>query len=95
MAVHAHLGSEHGTRVEMGHHDGPNDPYFKVACPFCDQEAIQSVNPGGRDPGFLDEFADTVRLVAFDLLLFHLQDEHPEKIGLEPVARQAADSETA
>ncbi len=84
MAVHAHLAEVHPDRVELGHHEGPNDPYFRVGCPFCDQEAVQSVNPGGRDPRFLEEFAREVRLVAFDLLLYHLQAEHPGRIGLPP-----------
>jgi len=82
MAVHAHLAEAHAEEVELGHHEGPNDPYFRIGCPFCDQEAVQSVNPGGRDPRFLEEFAREVRLVAFDLLLYHLQAEHPERIGL-------------
>ncbi len=89
MEVHAHLGGEHGEAVEMGHREGPNDPYFRIVCPFCDEESVQSVNPGGRDPGFLDEFGDTVRLVAFDLLLYHLQAEHPERVGLAAAAKRA------
>jgi hypothetical protein len=86
MAIHAHLADAHTEKVEMGHHDGPNDPYFRVGCPACDQDAVQSVNPGGRDPRFLEEFEREVRLVAFDLLLYHLQAEHPELLGLTPGA---------
>ena len=84
MEIHAHLADVHPERVEMGHMDGPNDPYFKVGCPACDEEAVQAVNPGGRDPGFLEEFEREVRLVAFDFLLYHLQAEHPEHVGLPP-----------
>jgi len=86
MAIHAHLADAHADRVTMGHRDGPNDPYFQVGCPACDQEAVQSVNPGGRDPRFLEKFGREVRLVAFDLLLYHLQAEHPEALGLDPGA---------
>ncbi len=86
MAIHAHLADAHAEWIEMGHQDGPNDPYFRVGCPTCDQDAVQSVNPGGRDPRFLEEFAREVRLVAFDLLLYHLQAEHPESLGLSPGA---------
>jgi hypothetical protein len=84
MAIHAHLADAHPENVTLGHHEGPNDPYFKVGCPACDQEAIQSVNPGGRDPRFLEEFEREVRLVAFDLLLFHMQADHPEMLGMDP-----------
>ena len=83
MAVHAHLADDHPQRVTTGHRDGRNDPYFQVGCPACDQEAVQSVNPGGRDPGFLEKFEREVRLVAFDLLLYHLQADHPELVGLD------------
>lgn len=83
MAIHAHLADAHPDKVTLGHHDGPNDPYFQVGCPACEEEAVQSVNPGGRDPGFLEEFEREVRLVAFDLLLYHLQAEHPGILGLE------------
>ncbi len=86
MGVHAHLATEHPGEVELGHREGPNDPFFRIGCPFCEQEAVQSVNPGGRDPRFLEEFEREIRLVAFDLLLYHLQAEHPERIGLSPTA---------
>ena len=84
MQIHAHLAEEHAERVTLGHREGPNDPYFEVGCPCCDERAVQSVNPGGRDPAFLEEFGREVRLVAFDLLLYHLQAEHPEHVGLAP-----------
>lgn len=84
MAIHAHLADMHPDRVTLGHREGPNDPYFQVGCPACEQEAVQSVNPGGRDPGFLEEFEREVRLVAFDLLLYHMQADHPEALGLDP-----------
>lgn len=84
MEIHAHLGEGHPERVILGHRNGPNDPYFEVGCPWCEQQAVQSVNPGGRDPAFLEEFQREIRLVAFDLLLYHLQAEHPERIGLAP-----------
>jgi hypothetical protein len=49
-----------------------------VVCPRCSGEIRQPVKPGWRDPGFLREFERDVRLVAFDLLLYHLEDAHPE-----------------
>lgn len=36
------------------------------------------VKPRWGDPGFLVEFQREIRLVAFDLLLYHLEDAHPE-----------------
>jgi hypothetical protein len=51
---------------------------YVLACPRCGREIRRQVKPRWRDPAFLDEFRREIRLVAFDLLLYHLGDEHPE-----------------
>jgi hypothetical protein len=51
---------------------------YAVACPRCGGEIRHQVKPRWRDPGFLKEFEQEIRLVAFDLLLYHLQDAHPD-----------------
>jgi hypothetical protein len=88
METHAHLGREHGDLVRTR-----RDPEsanlrltFALDCPFCDEGMERVVNPRGREPGFLDEFAREIRLVAFDLLLYHLQASHAVVVGLpEPL----------
>jgi hypothetical protein len=51
---------------------------YLIRCPRCGGEIRQPVKPRWRDPGFLREFEEEIRLVAFDLLLYHLEDAHPE-----------------
>ncbi|MEK7363803.1 MAG: hypothetical protein AAB016_07495 [candidate division NC10 bacterium] len=51
---------------------------YLIVCPECREEIRQPVKPRWRDPGFLREFEQEIRLVAFDLLLYHLEDAHPE-----------------
>jgi len=58
---------------------------FALDCPFCDEGLERVANPRGRDPDFLDEFEREIDLVAFDLLLYHLQASHAERVGLPPI----------
>ncbi len=51
---------------------------YVVVCPRCQGAIRQPVKPRWRDPRFLTEFEQEIRLVAFDLLLYHLEDAHPE-----------------
>jgi hypothetical protein len=45
--------------------------FMEVNCPTCSEGISKEVNPRGRDPEFLDKFADEIRMVGFDLLLYH------------------------
>ena len=58
---------------------------FALDCPFCDEGLERVANPRGRDPDFLEEFRREINLVAFDLLLYHLQASHAERVGLPPI----------
>ena len=58
---------------------------FALDCPFCDEGLERVANPRGRDPDFLEEFEREIDLVAFDLLLYHLQASHAERVGLPPI----------
>lgn len=87
METHAHLGLDHPERVSMFRED---DKYglrlkFALDCPFCDEGLERVANPRGRDPDFLEEFQREINLVAFDLLLYHLQASHAERVGLPPI----------
>lgn len=84
METHAHLGRDHPDLVRMFRED---DKYglrlkFALDCPFCDEGLERVANPRGRDADFLEEFRREISLVAFDLLLYHLQASHAERVGL-------------
>src|ERR1019366_5583245 len=79
--LHAHMLAEHGerlvTRVEAGR------TMMEVNCPVCPEGIRKDVNPRGRDPEFVDTFADEIRMVGFDLLLYHWEthvDAAPERL---------------
>jgi hypothetical protein len=89
METHAHLGADHPDKVETKQ-DGETSFVFVLKCPECDSEAERRINPRGRDPEFLEEFDREIRLVAFDMLLYHMQADHPESLGLPPHSPPAA-----
>ena len=78
--VEAHLGHIAMEEVEEGKRK------YSVACPLCDFEHVRQVNPRGRNPRFLEEFRAEIALVAFDQLIYHLLQEHPQAVGLDPDA---------
>lgn len=51
---------------------------YVIGCPRCGGEIRRQVKPRWGDPGFLTEHEAEIRLVAFDLLLYHLEDAHPD-----------------
>jgi len=72
-------------------HDETRDVLkFALDCPFCEEGLERVANPRGREPDFLEEFRREIALVAFDLLLYHLQASHAERVGLPPVAVEEA-----
>ena len=80
--LHAHMLAEHGdrlvTRVEAGR------TMMEVNCPVCPEGIRKDVNPRGRDPEFVDTFADEIRMVGFDLLLYHWEthvEAAPERLA--------------
>jgi uncharacterized protein (DUF2225 family) len=74
--VHSHLAESHpdtlGSRVDefTGH------TYYIVTCPVCGASYEQITKKARRDPNFVSEYEYEIRLVVFDLLLYHLQGEH-------------------
>lgn len=85
MATHAHLWDRHAEQVRTFRDDEKDRLRFALDCPFCDEGLERTANPRGREPGFLEEFRREVALVAFDLLLYHLQASHAERVGLPPL----------
>ena len=85
METHAHLGRDHTDEVRTFRDDARDNLMFALDCPFCDEGMERVANPRGREAGFLDEFRHEIALVAFDLLLYHLQASHAERVQLPPV----------
>jgi hypothetical protein len=74
--IHAHLTDQHGDKV-VGRKDEQSDRlFYRLDCPLCEEYSEREVNPRGRDPAFLEEFEREIRLVAFDLLLYHVEAAH-------------------
>lgn len=88
--THAHLWAAHPEQVRMFHDETRDVLKFALDCPFCEEGLERVANPRGREPDFLEEFRREIALVAFDLLLYHLQASHAERVGLPPVAVEEA-----
>ncbi len=74
--IHAHLTYRHGDKVVGRRDEQTGKLFYRLDCPLCDEYSEREVNPRGRDPTFLQTFEREIRLVAFDLLLYHIEDMH-------------------
>ena len=75
-AVHGHLAEAHGDRVVIRVDDEKGRRFYGILCPVCGAPYEHQVKPRHSDPDFLQEFDREIKLVAFDMLLYHLQGEH-------------------
>jgi hypothetical protein len=76
--IHSHLVDSHGAVVTTETNEAEGEMSYVISCPECGGDIRHQVKPRWRDPGFLKEFEQEIRLVAFDLLLYHLEDAHPQ-----------------
>lgn len=74
--IHAHLVEQHGAKVVGRRDEQAGKLYYRLDCPQCDEYSEREVNPRGRDPTFLQAYEREIRLVAFDLLLYHIEASH-------------------
>jgi len=74
--IHAHLVEQHGAKVAGRKDEQAGKLYYRLDCPQCDEYSEREVNPRGRDPTFLQAYEHEIRLVAFDLLLYHIEAAH-------------------
>ena len=51
--------------------------FYRIECPKCALKIEKTIKPRGKDPGFLEEFDREIKLVAFDMLLNHMDVAHP------------------
>ncbi|MBI4627926.1 MAG: hypothetical protein HY729_04385 [Candidatus Rokubacteria bacterium] len=68
----------HGGAVRTTWNAAERTMHYAIDCPRCGGEIRHPVKPRWGDPAFLEEFGEEIRLVAFDLLLYHLEDAHDD-----------------
>lgn len=74
--VHRHLADEHGEKVTIDVDEQRNRRTYEIRCPTCDAPWERQIKPRYKDPNFIAEFEEEIKLVAFDMLLYHIQGEH-------------------
>lgn len=75
--IHIHLLEEHGGMVQTGFEEDRARMFYRIDCPECALKIEKTVKPRMKDPGFLQEFEREIKLVAFDMLLNHMEAMHP------------------
>lgn len=79
--LHGHLAEDHPERVGFVQRGGRTR--YEIVCPICSEGYDQVIKPRLDDPGFLEEYRQEIRLVAFDMLVSHLLGAHPDGVGIE------------
>ena len=72
--LHAHLGQAHPDGVVFERRG--ESQWYRITCPVCDEGYEHVIKPRSRDPHFVKEFQNEIRLVAFDMLVNHMIGEH-------------------
>jgi len=81
--VHHHLAEAHGDTLGVRWDEFTGHAFYIVTCPICGASYEQITKKARRDLAFLIEYEHEIRLVIFDLLLYHLQGEHGFGMGQE------------
>lgn len=76
--LHAHLTDDHANQVQTWE-SGSGRRFYELKCPNCEESYRREVKPRLRDPGFLAEYSREIRVVAFDMFLYHLAAAHEEE----------------
>ena len=74
--LHRHLGEAHLDLVTMEREEETGKMRYIVGCPMCGLRYQHKVKPRYKDPRFLEEYKAEIALVAFDQLLYHLEEKH-------------------
>ncbi len=88
--IHSHLVEDHPDEVETFNEAASGRMRYRVACPLCGAAHEARIKPRSHDPTFLTTFGHEIRLVAFDMLLNHLESEHAALPGGEALPEHAA-----
>jgi hypothetical protein len=84
--LHVHLGERHGEQVCTGERNGK--VFYEITCPHCGDRYERLVRKAARDPEFLAGFGREIRMVALEMLVYHLMAAH------EQPGQEAAHQET-
>ncbi len=76
--LHAHLSDAHAAEVKTWE-TGAGRRFYQLDCPRCDEGFRKEIKPRLKDPGYLEEYAREIRVVAFDMFLYHWQAAHEEE----------------
>lgn len=80
LELHGHVVEEHADQLETGVREksGESSIYFALPCPECDDEQFsREIHRGrGDDRRAIELYRDEVAMIAFDQLLYHLEEEH-------------------
>lgn len=79
--LHLHLAETHASELKTSADEAQGSFFYDLACPLCAQTMRRQIKPRWKDPAFLEEFGREIRLVAFDLLLYHVESDHPDLLG--------------
>ncbi len=82
MKLHRHLGEVHLDLVITEHDEETDKMRYVVGCPLCGLKYQHAVKPRYKDPHFLEEYKAEIALVAFDQLLYHLEEKHSVEIEI-------------
>lgn len=88
MKLHRHLGEAHLDLVATEHDEATGKMKYILNCPLCGLKYQHAVKPRYRDPRFLEEYKAEIALVAFDQLLYHLEEKHPAAAGVSDSPEQ-------
>lgn len=73
MDLHAHLVQAHGEEIKIYVEEASGKLVYEMACPLCNDSVKQ---PLKKPAAALEEYQREIRMVAFDLLLYHVQAKH-------------------
>ncbi len=88
MKLHRHLAEAHLDKVATEHDEATGKMRYIVGCPMCGLKYQHAVKPRYKDPRFLEEYKAEIALVAFDQLLYHLEEKHPQEAGIQSTEEQ-------
>jgi hypothetical protein len=75
--LHAHLTDSHGEECRTT--ESWSGRHYLLECPQCGFTIKRQIKPRLQDPTFLEEYAREIRLVAFDMFLYHLEGQHEQE----------------
>ncbi len=75
MDIHAHVVDTHPEEVQIYQDDELGKMVYELNCPMCD-EGVKAPMP--KRAAILEEYKREIRMVAFDLLLYHIQEIHED-----------------